>query len=107
MSINIQLNDEYRLTSDKRQWIIQKKGSKKDKETGENLTVWRDQTYHPTPTKAVQHYSGMRIRTSEADTLTQALKNVESIVCELTRALTPYYEIEIIQRDVKKHHWTE
>ena len=107
MSINIQINDDYRLSSDKYQWIIQKKKMRKDKKTGEKYQDWEGISFHPTPTKAVQSISQMLIRTSEAETLTEALERVDSVVTTLTQALTPYFDVKLTDRDDNKHSWTE
>ena len=107
MSINIPLNDNYRLSSDKYQWIIEKKRKGKDRKTGEPTIEWRGDSYHPTPTKAVQHYAHMQVRTSEASTLTEALENIDEVVRSVTEALVPYFEVKLIDRDDEKHHWTE
>ena len=85
--MNIPLNEGYRLSSDKYQWIVQKQITRKGK------IEWKNVSYHATPKQAVNHHAGVLVRTSEADTLTEALAVVERVVNELTIAL--HHDIDV------------
>ena len=91
--MNIPLDEGYRLSSDSRQWMIQKLEKQKNKKTGKNEDYWRPINFHPTPEKAIRHHAHMRIREQEAETLAEALEKIENVVCELQKALVVDFEI--------------
>ncbi len=88
--MNIPLNDGYRLSADKYQWIVQKKRKKLDKEGN---IVWRPLSFHPTPEHAIKHHAHMLVRTSEAETLQEALNQIERVTSELTQALSGEFDV--------------
>ena len=82
----IPINEQYRITTDPYQWIVQKKRSRKGKED------WESQTYHPSIQSALQSFGEFMVRQSDATTLTDALAEVESITTTLSQALTPQFQ---------------
>ena len=92
--MNIPLDENYRLSSDKYQWMIQKRIFVKDKETGEKVETWKSQNFHPTPEGAIRHHANMRVREQEAETLTEALEKIENVVSKLSDALKLNFEIK-------------
>ena len=79
----IPINEEYRITADEYQWIIQKKRSRKGKED------WKSQHFFGTLEAAVKDLGGLMVRRSGAQTLVDALEAVEMITTTLSQALTP------------------
>ena len=89
----IPINQQYRITTDPYQWIVQKKRSRKGKED------WESQTYHPSIQSALQSFGEFMVRQSDATTLTDALVEVENVTTTLSQALTPQFQVI---SDVKK-----
>jgi len=89
----IPINEQYRITTDPYQWIVQKKRSRKGKED------WEPQTYHTSFQSALQSLGEFMVRQSDAATLTDALAEGESITTTLSQALTPQFQVI---SDVKK-----
>ena len=82
----IQIDEQYRVTTDPYQWIVQKKRSRKGKED------WESQTYHPSFESALQTLGERLVRESDAETLVDALADVEKAITILSQALTPQLE---------------
>ena len=77
----IQIDKQYRVTTDPYQWIIQKKRARNGRED------WRSQTFHPTFASALQSLGETMVRESNASTLSQALADVKTITTTLSQAL--------------------
>ena len=82
----IRINEQYRVTTDPYQWIIQRKRTRKGNE------VWESQTYHPSVDAAVRSLGERMVRECKTDTLVDALKVEEIIATTLSQALTPSTE---------------
>ena len=78
----IPINQQYRITTDPYQWIIQTKRTKYGKEE------WRAETYHPTFESALQSLGELLVRQSNAETLADALEAVKTVTTQLSQALT-------------------
>ena len=78
----IPINQQYRITADPYQWIIQTKRTKYGKEE------WRAETYHPTFESALQSLGELLFRQSDAETLTDALEAMKTVTTQLSQALT-------------------
>ena len=82
----IPINEEFRLTADKHQWIIQQVRTRKGK------TDWESQWYFSSIQGALNHLGEVMVRVSGAQTLAEALKAVENVTTTLSQALTPKIE---------------
>ena len=82
----IPINEEYRITADEYQWIIQKKRSRKGKED------WESKHFFGTFEAAVKELGELLVRRSKANTLVDALAEVEKVGTTLSQALTPQIE---------------
>ncbi len=89
--MNIPLNDGYRLSADKYQWIIQRRREYLDDDGNE---VWKSMNYHPSPEAAIKYHANTMIRTSEAETLTEALIQIDRVISELSAALNGKFTVE-------------
>ena len=78
----IPINQQYRITTDPYQWIIQTKRTKYGKEE------WRAETSHPTFESALQSLGELLVRQSNAETLVDALVEVRNVATQLSQALT-------------------
>ena len=94
--MNIPLNDGYRLSADKYQWIIQKKQGVETKGKRAGETIWKSLSYHPTATKAVNHHAETLFRESDAESIDEAINEAKRITAELTDALRmPEFEVKM------------
>ena len=82
----IPINERYRITSDEYQWIIQKKRSRKGRED------WESKLFFGTFEGAVKDLGELMVRRSKANTLVDALAEVEKVATTLSQALTPNIE---------------
>ena len=91
----IPINDEWRIKSDSQQWMIQTKRLRKGKES------WEARLYFGTLKACLKDLGEMMVRTSKANTLADALKEVENVTATLSQALTPQIEgvLEAIGRE--------
>ena len=82
----IPINEQYRLRSDEYQWIIEKQRTRKGKED------WQGRFFYTTVKAAVEGLGELMVRRSKANTLVDALKEVEKVTTTLSQALTPQIE---------------
>jgi hypothetical protein len=81
----IPIDEKYRLKSDKDQWMIQKfRPTKRDPDE------WTSFKYFHYPQEAVNALLHLQIRASDAQTLADALVDVEKLTTQLVVALTPF-----------------
>ena len=83
----IPINKRYRIASDSRQWIIQ------ELRTRNGANEWRPKSYFGTIESAVKELGELMVRTSDAQTLVDALADVEKVTTTLAQALTPHSEL--------------
>ena len=83
----IPINERYRIASDSRQWMIQESRMR----NGE--TVWQPKYYFGTFKSALNELGELMVRTSDAQTLVDALIDVEKVTTTLSQALTPHSEL--------------
>ena len=76
------INDQYRIASDSRQWMIQASRMK----NGE--TVWQSKYYFGTFKSALNELGELMVRASEARTVPEALRDVQDVATQLSQALT-------------------
>ena len=83
----IPINEHYQIASDSRQWMIQESRMR----NGES--VWQPKFYFGTIESAVKELGELMVRTSDAETLVDALADVEKVTTTLSQALTPHSEL--------------
>ena len=76
----IPINDRYRIASDPRQWMIQ------EPRTRNGETEWESKYYFGTLESAVKELRELMVRTSDAQTLVDALADVEKATTILSQA---------------------
>ena len=91
----IPINDQLRINSDSRQWMIERKRIRKGKES------WEARLYFGTLEACIKDLGELMVRTSKANTLVDALKEVENVTATLCQALTPQIDevLEAIGRE--------
>jgi len=85
------LEGEYKLGSDSRQWIVSESYLKKDKDGKPmkvEITLWRNVGYFATLKQVLEWLPERVLRTSNAKTLTQLSKDLETVSCALSERLT-------------------
>ena len=81
------IDDAYRIMGDKHSWAIQKGRIKKGEITWESVS-WITSLEH-----TVNHLGQLMVRTSNAQTLADALKEIEKVTTLLTHALSPKFKV--------------
>ena len=91
----IPINDQFRIKSDSRQWMIERKRLRQGKES------WEARLYFGTLEACLKDLGELMVRTSKANTLADALKDVENVTATLSQALTPQLDgvLEAIGRE--------
>ena len=78
----IPINDRYRIASDPRQWMIQ------EPRTRNGETEWESRYYFGTLESAVKELRELMVRTSDAQTLVDALADIKMVTTRLSQART-------------------
>ncbi len=81
------IDDEYRIKGDKHSWAIQKGRIKKGEIT------WESVSWFNSLESTVNHLGNLMVRTSNAQTLADALKEIEKVTTLLTHALSPKFKV--------------
>jgi len=81
------IDDDYRIKGGKHSWSIQKAKVKKSETTWESIS-WFTSLEH-----TVNHLGNLMVRTSDAKTLADALKEIEKTTTLLTHALSPKFKV--------------
>ena len=87
------ISEQYRISSDRYQWIIQK--SRRRKRNGEQVITWESESFFPTFEGAVQALGERMVRETEAVGFTQALEDVERVVTTLSQALPTHIDVTL------------
>ena len=78
----IPINDKFRITSDRHQWMVQ------EKRTRQGNPKWESRQFYPTFQMALGWLGERLVRESKAETLAEALVDVRNVTTMLSRALT-------------------
>jgi len=81
------IDDEYRIKGDKHSWAIEKGRMKQGEIT------WESFSWFNSLESTVNHLGNLMVRTSDAQTLGEALIAVEEIATKLSQALTTKFEV--------------
>ena len=81
------IDDDYRIKGDKHSWAIQKGRIKKGEIT------WESVSWFTSLESTVNHLGQLMVRTSDAQTLADALKEIEKVTTLLTHALSPKFKV--------------
>ena len=84
----IPINDQYRITSDRYQWMIQEKRNRSGKDE-----EWQSTSYFPTLERAVKELGEQMVRLSGAESIEELIKARENVTTTLSRALPPQIEV--------------
>ena len=78
----IPVNEQYRIATDAYQWVVERARSRRGKK------VWESKLFYPTFESALKGLGELMVRLSDAETLVDAIGDVEKISTTLSRALT-------------------
>ena len=92
--MELEIDNKYRITSDKYQWMIQEKRTRKGK------IDWTSISYYTSIEQAIQGLGELMVRLSGAKTLTDALRDVQNVATQLSHALTP--KLEVSSEEIKE-----
>jgi len=81
------IDDEYRIKGDKHSWAIQIGRIKKGEIT------WESISWFTSLESTVNHLGQLMVRTSDAKTLADALKEIEKTTTLLTHSLSPKFKV--------------
>ena len=84
--MKIPINAQFRIKSDRYQWMIQERRTRKGRES------WESKLFFGTFQLAYKGLGELMVRLSDADTLADALEDVENVATTLSQALTPQLE---------------
>ena len=78
----IPVNEHYRITTDPNQWIVEKARTRNGKKE------WESKLFYPTFESALKGLGELMVRLSDAQTLVDAIRDVEKVSTTLSQALT-------------------
>ena len=78
----IPVNGQFRIFTDENQWIVQEVRNRLGK------SIWRSKFFYPTFESALKGLGEMMVRLSDAQTLVDAIRDVEKVSTKLSQALT-------------------
>ena len=79
--LKLQITDQYLITTDEFQYIVNRKRTRKGKPD------WDPESYHPTFQGALQNIGERLVRGSDAQTLADAIADVENVTTTLSQAV--------------------
>ena len=79
--MKLRITDQYQITTDEYQYIVNRKRTRKGK------LDWDAESYHPTFQRALQHIGERLVRGSDAQTLADAIADVENVTTTLSQAV--------------------
>jgi len=76
----LNIDEDYRITSDNYNFVLQKRNDVKDKDTGEIVDeLWRNKTYHNKVSKALDAYMDIKMRESKKRSWPSFIKEVKDL----------------------------
>ena len=78
----IPVNEHYRIATDAYQWVVERARTRNGKK------VWESKLFYPTFESALKGLGELMVRLSDAETLVDAIGDVEKVSTTLSRALT-------------------
>ena len=84
--MKLPINEQYRISSDAYQWILQKTRTRK------GVKDWESITFHGDLDDLIKDLGNRMVRESDATTLAEALVAIENVTTTLSQALTTQKE---------------
>jgi len=90
----IPITDKYRLAADSHSWAIQEAYKRKGRTSGRVETEWRSIHWYINVENAVNGLADLMLRTSEAESIAEALGAAKDVAATLGKALQPQFEVK-------------
>jgi len=88
------ISDEYRIKTDEYNWIVQKRsGARLNRKTGLIEPNWKEVGFHSSCEQASIALYQRMVRTSDADSLVDAIKVCEHSLTLISTALSPIFKV--------------
>lgn len=87
------INEKYRIEADSLSWMIQSKATRK--RDGQSIEEWRSVSWHSSLQSALQGLAERMIRSSDAQTVADAIADVKAVCAELSEALQPKFTVTV------------
>lgn len=87
------IDTQYRLCGDRHSWIVQKRRKRNDRRAGTHVAGWDSILWCTTLEEAINSLADLKIRTSDAQTLAEALAEVEKVTATVCQALAPQFKV--------------
>ena len=87
------IDDHYRIAGDHESWCIQRARKRRVKNTDDLKTTWESCSWFTSLEAAVNYLGEMLVRTSDAQTLAEALAETDRVTTMLSRALSPEFRV--------------
>ena len=92
--MKIQISDDYRITSDSMQWMVQKYDGMRTVRDGDGTQErWSTIGYYGTLDGAVRELHQRLVRVSDATTFADAMHIAQDALTGITRALSPQFKV--------------
>lgn len=91
----IPIDSRYRIAADRHSWTVQRRIRRKHRKTGELVTEWKSIMWLASLQQAVRELAELRLRTSDAETVADALAEVQRVVATLCSALQSQFAVRI------------
>ena len=89
------IDEQYRIAADKHCWAIQELIKRKDRNTGQPTREWKPIRWYGSIDQTVNGLAGLMLRTSDVETLKDAIAEVDRIAATLGNALTPQFDVTL------------
>ncbi len=89
------IDASYRLAANRHSWVVQKRRKRKHPKTGVHVDDWESILWFPSLNQAVDGLADLMIRTSDTQTLADALAEVRQVAASLSQALSPTFKVAL------------
>lgn len=95
--MNLQINDDWRIRSDKYNYMLEKRTNIEAKDKNKQVIpgeyIWNTVGHYTTLNNAVSAYPETILKRSDADGIAEAVQVVKDACKELSSALSPKFEV--------------
>jgi len=93
----LQINPDWRVTSDRYCWMVQRRRVRTDKETGEQSEVWGNESFHASLPAAVSALGEHVLRRSDAEGIAEIAATLDRLSTDVSRALAPVLRLDLAE----------
>ncbi len=100
------IDSRYRLAGGHYGWVVQKRRRRKDRKTGKHIDDWSPIMWFAAPKQAVEALANLMLRTSDVQTLAEALAELEKVSATLSQALAPKFGLTLAKPSLDQENVT-